>query len=208
MIGVYDYTVILTYMSAVSAGVGMIFAVNGKFTMALMMLIISGICDMFDGAVARTKKNRTEDEKAFGIQIDSLCDLIAFGVAPAVIGYSLTEKSSWICMAVEVMFPLCGLIRLAFYNVQEINRQKETSEKRRYFTGLPITTSAVLFPALYLLYGVIEDSVFAVVYVAAMAVLGILFITPLKVRKPGSKAYPVFVVLGLLLISRIIFGWY
>jgi len=207
MIGVYDYTVILTYMSAVSAGVGMILSINGYFPAAIGMLILSGICDMFDGAVARTKKNRTEDEKAFGIQIDSLCDLIAFGVLPSVMAYSLMG-SCVVCLAVMVLFPLCGLIRLAFYNVQESNRQKETSGKRKYYTGLPITTSAVLFPALYLLYGVLSEKIFSIVFVIAMGVLGVLFITPLKIPKPGSKAYPVFVVLGLLVISRFIFRWY
>jgi len=209
MIGVYDYTVILTYMSPVSAGIGMLFAVNGRFSAAVMMLILSGICDMFDGAVARTKKGRTEDEKAFGIQIDSLCDLISFGVAPAVIGYSIAPAANrFLFYAVEILFPLCGLIRLAYYNVQEANRQKQTDDKRRYFTGVPITTSAVLFPALYLFYGILPENVFAWVYLVCMAVLGVLFISPLKIPKPGAKAYPVFVILGLFVLSRFIFRWY
>ena len=56
------------------------FAVNGHLHLGVMCLAISGLCDMFDGKIARTKKNRTEVEKRFGIQIDSLSDIVCFGV--------------------------------------------------------------------------------------------------------------------------------
>lgn len=72
MLGVYDYTVILTYISLMVSIGGMLFSLNGDCRMALVCLAISGLCDMFDGKVARTKKDRTEAEKRFGIQIDSL----------------------------------------------------------------------------------------------------------------------------------------
>ena len=88
-IGVYDYTVIVTYLSLVSGVVGMSLAFQGKIGAAIICLAISGICDMFDGVIARTKKNRTQDEKNFGIQIDSLCDAISFGVFPAVLCYHM-----------------------------------------------------------------------------------------------------------------------
>ena len=57
------------------------------FTFSVLCLVLSGICDAFDGIVARSKKDRTEEEKAFGIQLDSLCDVIAFGFFPAFFGY-------------------------------------------------------------------------------------------------------------------------
>ena len=89
MIGFYNYTVILTYMGLASSLIGIYLAMSGShITMAVIALMISGLCDMFDGKVARTRK-RTDDEKKFGIQIDSLCDLICFGLLPAAIGYSV-----------------------------------------------------------------------------------------------------------------------
>ena len=83
LIGFYDYTVILTYLSLFSAVIGMDQAWRGEFTHAIICLFLCGFCDAFDGTVARTKKGRTDDEKTFGIQLDSLCDVIAFGVFPA-----------------------------------------------------------------------------------------------------------------------------
>ena len=80
MLGVYDYTVVLTYVSVLISMGGMLFSVNGYPRMAIVCLALSGFCDMFDGKIARTKKNRTEVEKKFGIQIDSLADIICFGV--------------------------------------------------------------------------------------------------------------------------------
>ena len=65
MLGVYDYTVVLTYVSLMVSIGGMMFAVNGHLHLGVMCLAISGLCDMFDGKIARTKKNRTEVEKRF-----------------------------------------------------------------------------------------------------------------------------------------------
>lgn len=201
MIGVYSYTVILTYLSIICAGIGMMFAFNQRFTLAIIMLIACGLLDLFDGPVARTKKNRTEDEKAFGIQIDSFCDLVSFGVFPAVIGFSLNPVFSWDKIIV-VFFPLFGLIRLAFFNVQEAKRQQETEEKRKFYTGLPITASAVVFPAFYLLKGVIEQPLYGYLFETLMLVTGILFITKIKVFKPGLKGAVFFLIVGLIAILR------
>lgn len=63
MIGVYNYTVVLTYLSLVSAAAGTMFAVNGHYRIALVCLALSGLFDMFDGKVARRKKDRTFEEK-------------------------------------------------------------------------------------------------------------------------------------------------
>lgn len=79
MIGFYDYTVVVTYISLVSSILGMFCAIDGRLTLAVSCLAFSGLCDMFDGKIARTKKNRTDDEKSFGIQIDSLCDMSVLG---------------------------------------------------------------------------------------------------------------------------------
>ena len=91
MIGFYDYTVILTYCSVISAVAGILLSLNASPHpyIAIFLLMFSGLCDAFDGKVARHKKNRTKAMKEFGIQIDSLSDLAAFGVLPVCIGAAL-----------------------------------------------------------------------------------------------------------------------
>ncbi|MDE6736663.1 MAG: CDP-alcohol phosphatidyltransferase family protein, partial [Treponemataceae bacterium] len=123
MLGVYDYTVVLTYVGTIFAFLGIGYAVDGKghlFT-ALVCLMVSGFCDMFDGKIASTKKNRTIKEKKFGVQIDSLSDLVCFGVLPAVFVYQMRIGSKREC-AVAAFYLLCGLIRLAYFNVEEEER--------------------------------------------------------------------------------------
>ena len=70
MIGFYNYTVILTYCSLISAIVGTHFAFEHNYVLALFCLMLCGFFDSFDGIVARSKKDRTEEEKKFGIQIE------------------------------------------------------------------------------------------------------------------------------------------
>ena len=84
MIGIYNYTVVLTYIGMLSGFAGITFAMHDNLHSALICLVIAGVCDMFDGKIASTM-DRTQREKRFGIQIDSLSDLISFGVLPAVI---------------------------------------------------------------------------------------------------------------------------
>ena len=78
MIGVYDYTVLATYLSLAFGVSGILAAMNGSPYSALLCLMVSGLLDAFDGRIARTKKNRTEQEKRFGIQIDSLNDCLLY----------------------------------------------------------------------------------------------------------------------------------
>ena len=118
MIGFYDYTVVLTYISFISAVAGIFCASSMQLRWASVFLAFSGFCDMFDGKVARTKKNRTEDEKNFGIQIDSLCDIVCFGALPIVICYKL-GMNHIISMAILALYGLAGLIRLGYFNVME-----------------------------------------------------------------------------------------
>ncbi len=128
MIGFYDYTVVLTYISLACSVIGMFCASEMNLRWAIFCLAVSGLCDMFDGKIARTKKNRTEDEKNFGIQIDSLCDVVCFGIFPIIICYKIGMNHMY-SMVILVLYGLAGVIRLGYFNVMEAKRQNETDEK-------------------------------------------------------------------------------
>lgn len=181
-IGFYSYTVILTYVSVISAIVGMVQASNDSFTAAIICLLISGICDAFDGTIARTKKNRTDDEKAFGIQIDSLCDVISFGVFPAFLCYRMGVDGipGLICIC---LYSLCAVIRLAFFNVLETKRQQTENSNNKYFRGLPVTSISIIFPIVYLFHNCFRGEIFAWILHGMLAVVALLFILDIKVKK-------------------------
>ena len=196
-VGIYNYTVIITYLSLISAGMGMYFSANGSFKAALFCLLLSGLCDMIDGPVARTRK-RTETEKKFGIQIDSLCDLVSFGIQPAVLVYFIAEYYSGspvniIALIVGLTFALCAVIRLAYFNVTEEERQeKEGCKKRTGYQGLPVTNSALIIPGLYNARFFTDGSLFAMIMTIGLAIVAFLYVFNFKMFKlNGKKLIPV-----------------
>ena len=176
-IGVYDYTVWLTYFSLASAFLG-----NVK--LAVFCIMFSGFCDMFDGMVARTKKNRTQDEKNFGIQIDSLVDAVAFGVTPAAVFYFRGVQSG-LGLAILVFYVTCGVIRLGFFNVLETKRQANPAESAclKAYRGMPITFSAVITPLVCALCWVLPVQLRLWVYHLAPALMGFFFILDVEIPK-------------------------
>ena len=205
-IGFYDYTVVLTYMSLLSSIVGMTEALDGRFGNAIACLVVSGICDMLDGKVARTKKDRTEDQKNFGIQIDSLCDLFCFGAFPAFLTYALGVRGivGTISMCVYV---LAAVIRLGYFNVKEMRRQQETEERRKSYEGLPVTSISIIFPLIYLLRPYCGHTAYLRILIAVMFIVAFLFVSKIRVLKPGNKLMAFFMVLFMVkfLISFLVF---
>ena len=201
LIGFYNFSVVLTYLGLISSVVGMTQALEGKFKTAIACLVISGICDMLDGKVARAMK-RTEDEKQFGIQIDSLCDLICFGAFPAFLGYGLGLRGLW-GTAAMCLYVLAAVIRLGYFNVMEEKRQKETSETRKYYQGLPVTSIAIIFPLLYLMRPYFGNAVYLRVLIGVMVIVAILFVSNIKVYKPGNKMVAALIGLGILILAKL-----
>ncbi len=200
MIGVYDYTVILTYLGFASGVFGIISACEGKIFLSVICFMFAGLCDMFDGKVARTKKKRTIEERHFGIQLDSLSDLVCFGILPAMIGYKIGLDKT-ILMPLLIFFPLAGLIRLAWFNVLEITRNSNTPVKE--YTGLPVTSAALVFPFIYIFRKFIMSK-FYLLYGAFLLIVGILFISKIKIKKPNMKTMILFILIGVIEILLII----
>jgi len=201
MIGFYNYTVILTYMGFISGILGIIAAVNGNLTMAITALMFSGLCDMFDGKIASTKK-RNHDELTFGIQIDSLSDLVCFGVLPSIIGYSLGMNTVYY-LPLLTLFPLAGLIRLAYFNVLETKKIKFFSKEPKEYLGLPITSTAFFLPLLYAFKPFFPNN-FVAIYTLAMTMIGLLFVTKFKIPKLTMKELLLLLITGLIILGFIL----
>lgn len=186
LIGFYDYTVLLTYLSLFSAVYSMIQAFEGNYTVSVLCILFSGICDAFDGTVARTKKDRTEDEKAFGIQLDSLVDTVSFGVAPAFLCYCMGVRGL-LGTVILFLFCMCGVCRLAYFNVLEMKRQKEEDGCNKMYHGLPITTSSMILPVVYCFHYIMPDGAFVALLYVTLAVTAFLFVLDFSVPKYDFK---------------------
>lgn len=181
MLGFYNYTVVLTYIGMLTGFVGLAQAMQGNLHAALVCLMLAGVCDMFDGKIASTME-RTVQEKRFGIQIDSLSDLVCFGVLPAVIVCSLNVHSK-LLQAVCGVYVLCALIRLSWFNVDEEERQNQTGDPRVYYLGLPVTTAALFLPTILGLAR-LQSWPLIPVGVVVLAAMGAAFLTPFRLKKP------------------------
>ena len=201
MIGFYNYTVILTYISLVISSVGIGFAATGDPFTALFCLMASGVCDMFDGMIARTRKKSTDEEKRFGIQLDSLCDIVCFGVLPAAVGIALAEGQSTVLKvaswALGALYILCALIRLAYFNVTEETRQATEGGRRKSYLGVPVTTAAMVFPLMYALSLLLPGYLGLWIYPAFVLITALSFVTPVRVPKSHGKGLVVMGLIGL-----------
>lgn len=197
-IGVYDYTVILTYIGLISSVFGMTQAIHGDYKMAIFCLAFSGICDAFDGRIARTKKNRTEDEKNFGIQLDSLCDVVCFGIFPALICYLLGVRGT-LGLTIIFFYCICAVIRLAFFNVLEAKRQKTEGGSNKVYRGLPVTSISFILPVSFWLQLVLPQFAFLVLLHLTLAIVGFLFILDFEMKKPSLKA--LLFMIGIVVVT-------
>lgn len=191
IIGFYNHWVILTYMGLIFAVCGILSTIKGNFKLTILFLMFSGICDLFDGAVAR-KAKRTQMEKNFGIQIDSLADLISFGILPSILGYMLFLKSENYTPFLDILvsiissiYVLCALIRLAYFNVLKDESEKN-NKKLNSYQGLPVTSIALIIPLVYSIC-VYLDVKFYKIYIPMLFLVSIAFVVNVKIPKLKLK---------------------
>ncbi len=200
-LGYYNYTVVLTYIGMLIGFIGIAYAIEHNTCAAVICLMGAGFCDMFDGAVASTRE-RTVQEKTFGIQIDSLSDLICFGILPAVTVYSMNLHNNLV-LAVCAFYALCALIRLAYFNVDEQERQKSSTSSRERYYGLPVTLSALFFPIVHSICRVFSVKA-SVAQTVTLFVMAVLFLTPFPLKKPRLFGKICCVLCGIVEVGFVI----
>ena len=184
-IGVYNPANAVTYLGIAAAVVGIAFADQPRI--AMLMLLLSGICDLFDGRVARMFK-RTETEKRFGIQLDSFADTVAFVIFPAV--FLLAQWRAVWSVLLAIFYVFAGVTRLCWFDIT-------TDGNTKYFQGVPVTYMGLFLPALYAVAALLRIPNAADAQGVLMLVMAVLYILNIRVKKPGGVWYAVFTLLAL-----------
>ena len=184
-LGVYHPSVLLTYLGLSISLYGVFYSKSLAFS--LMLLILAGLCDTFDGMVANSFQ-RNDLEKAFGVQIDSLSDLISFGVFPVQIYLQYFAKFGVVSFLISVLYLLSVVTRLAYFNASG-------GEKKDYFTGLAVTYASFFIPlyGLFSIYFSIEKIFLGELLYALLACF---FVFNFRMKKPSLK-----IRIGLLLLA-------
>jgi CDP-diacylglycerol--serine O-phosphatidyltransferase len=146
--------------------VSILLAIDGLFDLSAGLLFLAVVFDVLDGKIA----GLLHQKNLFGRQIDSMSDLVSFGVAPALLFYSLSSPGV-LGVAVALFFVACGMLRLARYNISD----------GIGFEGVPITVNGVLFPVLFLLFSSFPQSLnyWPIVFL----IQGLLMISTFKVSR-------------------------
>jgi CDP-diacylglycerol---serine O-phosphatidyltransferase len=202
--GVFLLPATITSIGLLSGFYSMVSAVTGHFEVAAVMIIIAFFCDGLDGRVARASRTSSQ----FGVEFDSLSDVVAFGVAPAILAFSWALRPvGSIGIAVGGLYVLCGALRLARFNVQTA-----TADKSR-FVGLPIPGAALMIATTSLAYSYFEfesPRMLCTLMVPFTLVLGGLMIS--RVPYPSfktmkfEKRVQVELVITMMLVAAMLFA--
>ncbi|MDI6785608.1 MAG: CDP-diacylglycerol--serine O-phosphatidyltransferase [bacterium] len=184
-----------------SGFLAILFVFKGEITLACWLILVANLFDIFDGKIARITKSTSN----FGVQFDSLSDLVSFGISPAILIYSLLLKypHNRIVLVVVSLYVVCGALRLARFNAQTKGVGK------KFFTGLPIPAAGSLISSFVLTVNHYNLIIPRLLLIISMIVLSYLMISTIvynvsifaTISSKRSFSYLVTIVLGISLIA-------
>ncbi len=209
-IGFYNLANTVTLAGLVSSLLACILAIQSigeaepkKINIAVFLFLLSGLCDMFDGRIARGYGSRTRKEKLFGIQLDSLCDMVSFGIAPVIIAYCAGYKEIYHIIPF-CLYAVCGAIRLGYFNTQAVEETKDLNMK--FFTGVPIPVCCLTVPPLMLLNKIFHGELWvSIVFAMAFLLTGVAFVINVKIKKLSLLQSLILVLVVLISVGFLFF---
>jgi CDP-diacylglycerol---serine O-phosphatidyltransferase len=202
--GVFLVPATITSIGLLAGFYSAISSMAGHFELAAVMIAIAFICDGLDGRVARLSRTSTQ----FGVEYDSLADVVAFGMAPAMLAYNWAlQPIGTLGVAVSGLFVVCAALRLARFNVQTASLDK------RRFVGLPVPGAAAMIAGLALAYSYFDLSsprALCTAMVPITLALGGLMIS--RVPYPSFKGIdfrkraPLELMIGVLMVAALLFA--
>ena len=181
-----------------SAVLAIYFAIVGNFPAAMIGLVWAVFFDWSDGNIARRMKGRTDKQKRFGGQLDSLIDIVSFGVCPAVVLLSYGDFSPWFLPGAFII-AAAGVLRLSYFNVYGL---AGTSS----FQGLAIDNNGIFLALLFVFHDLFSASVFTVVLYILILTLAALNVAPIKTPKLSSGSW-YFVIVAYTITLTLFYSW-
>lgn len=180
IIGHYRKCDFITMLGTSLSMLGIILAIRYHFTISAFCLLCSGICDAFDGKIAR-KYKYSKEKNIYGIQLDSLSDMICFGAFPMILVNLISN--SVVTFVISLFYLLCGMIRLAYFNTKSVM----PNSKKNVFIGVPITTSAVILPVVIFIFRFLNFSLLVYILPILLLILAISYILKVEIKKPNIE---------------------
>ncbi len=186
-----DLPNICSLVGLLSALLGIYFALLGNYSAAMIGMLWAVFFDWSDGIIARQMKGRNEGQKSFGVQLDSLIDIVSFGIGPAVVLLSYGQFSPWFLPGAFIIVA-ASAIRLSYFNVFGL------VDKSTYM-GLALDNNIIILSFTFLFNGLISQTAFSIVLYVLLIALAILNVAPVRTPKFAGRWYYVLIVYTLVL---------
>ncbi len=192
-----DLPNICSLVGLLCAVLAVYFAVLGIFHAAMIGLIWAVFFDWSDGIIARRMKGRTDEQRFFGAQLDSLIDIISFGICPAVVLLSYGHFSPWFIPGAFVIVA-AGVIRLSYFNVFGLVDEST-------YMGLALDNNIIILVFVFLFNGLISPFAFSLLIYILFMLLAALNVSSIKTPKLAGRWY--YILFAYTVIMSAILGW-
>jgi phosphatidylserine synthase len=173
------------------------FAIIGQFQAAMIGIVWAVFFDWSDGIIARRMKGRTEEQGLYGAQLDSLIDIVSFGICPAIVLLSYGHFSPWFIPGAFIIVA-AGVIRLSYFNVFGM------VDKSTYM-GFPLDNNILILVFMFLFSGLFSRAAFSILIYILLVLLAGLNVAPIKTPKFAGRWY--YALIAYTVITSVILGW-
>ncbi|MCU4176572.1 CDP-alcohol phosphatidyltransferase family protein [Carboxylicivirga sp. N1Y90] len=192
-----DLPNICSLFGLLSAVVGIYFAIKGNFPAAIIGVLWAVLFDWYDGIIARRMKGRTKVQGEFGAQLDSMIDIVSFGILPAIILISYGNYNVWFLPGAFIIIA-ASAIRLTYFNVYGLIDSKT-------YKGFPLDNNVLILALVFLFEGFFTSSTFSILIYVLLILLSAFNLSSVPTPKFGGKW--VYALVAYVIMMTIIFGW-
>jgi len=188
---------ICSLLGLLSAVLGIYFAIEENFSAAIIGLLWAVLFDWFDGFIARRMNERTREQVTLGAQLDSLIDIVSFGVLPAILLLSYGDYGLWYVPGAFIVIA-SGAIRLSYFNVFGLIDNKT-------YLGLSVDSNGLILPLIFLFESFFSHTSFSIILYTSLLVLSALNVSSIRMNKLSGRW--IYAVVVYVLIMTTVFGW-
>lgn len=192
-----DLPNIFSLAGLLCAVLGIYFAILGNFSLAIIGVIWAVLFDWIDGIIARKMKGRTDDQKAFGGHLDSLIDVVSFGVFPAVFLFSYGNFNPWFLPGAFFLIAT-GVIRLSYFNIFGLADSKT-------YIGLALDNNVIILAFLFVFESFFSQTIFSIFLYALLMIMMVFNLAPIRTPKFTGKWFYALIIYTLVL--TVFYSW-
>ncbi len=189
---------VCSLLGLLSAVLGIYFAISGKFNFAVIGVMWAVVFDWADGIIARKIKGRTEAHRSYGGQLDSLIDVVSFGVLPAIFLLSYGGFNPWFIPGMFIIAAV-SVIRLAYFNIFGLVDSKT-------YMGLALDNNVIILSFVFLFERFFEQGTFAIIIYILMVGMSAFNLAAIKTPKFAGKWF--YILIAYTLLLTVIYGWF